>query len=269
MFLDSIKFGVKHLVIAAIVVSMLVFATLQVLKYATHHGESISVPELIGMNPSEAEQALSDLDLSYCIIDSVHEKHFSPGEIVEQTPKAGTSVKGGRVIYLTIQAFKPLERTVGVVCNQSYREVLARLESCGFDVEVIEVPSEYSSLVLDVRYQGKSLKESPDAKLPEGSHLVLEVGKVADGSEIVTMPHLTGLLSQTAQTLIRESSLVVGRIDYDETPVGNDDSYYVYWQSKHAGSSVAVGSRVDIKLSRDPNKKSTTTTSNDDEEEFY
>lgn len=269
MNLDNIKFVVKHLAIAFVVVCVLGICVLQILKFSTHHGEAIGMPDLVGMNLSEVELVLEDQGLKYMVVDSVHEKNRTPGEIVEQHPVAGVKVKSGRIVYLTINSMLAEEKTVRDMRNRPFREVRGELESLGFivdDEDIIRVPSEYSNLVLDVRYKGRSLEGGE--RIPVGSRIVLEVGAAEGEGGMVVVPHLTGISSLTAQTMIRESSLTVGRLDYDETPNGNEDSYFVYWQSKRAGTSSPAGSRIDLKLSRDPNKQAPTQVYDEDDEFF-
>lgn len=267
---DSIKFVAKHLAIAFVAVCVLGFCVLQVLKFATHHGEAIGMPDLVGMNLSEVELTLEEQGLECMVVDSVHEKNRAPGEVVEQSPVAGTKVKRGRIVYLTINSMRPEEKVVRDMRNRPYREVRGELESLGFkinDEDVIHVPSEYANLVLDVRCNGRSLEGGE--RIPVGSRIILEVGAAEGEGGIVTVPHLTGISSATAQTMIRESSLTVGRLDYDETPNGNEDAYYVYWQSKRPGSSANAGARIDLKLSRDPHKQAPANTTYDEDDEFF
>lgn len=266
---EDIKFVAKHIAIAFVAVCVLGVCVLQILKFATHHGEAIVMPDLVGMNLSEVELVLGDQGLECMVVDSVHEKNRAPGEVVEQHPVAGTKVKSGRIVYLTINSMRAEEKIVRDMRNRPFREVRGELESLGFvvtDEDIIRVPSEYSNLVLDARYKGRSLEGGE--RIPVGSRIVLEVGAAEGEGGMVIVPHLTGVSSLTAQTMIRESSLTVGRLDYDETPNGNEDSYYVYWQSKRPGANTPAGSRIDLRLSRDPHKQAPTQTYDEDDEFF-
>lgn len=264
--MEKIKFLAKHILIAFLAVVVLLFVILQVIKFATHHGESIAVPQLVGLNPAEAEQMLAETGIVCEVVDSVHEKNIAPGQIVEQTPVAGTSVKSGRVIYITINAKKKKTIMVKDMRNRPLREVESLLVAEDLIIEeVVRVPSEYNDLVLDVKYQGRPLE--PNAQIPQGSRLVLEVGSSSESGEEVVVPQLIGLTPAMAEQRILENQLVVGRIDFDETPNGNENAYFVYQQSKRAGSMTGAGSRIDIKLSKNPRKQPVNEPSND--EEFF
>ena len=67
--------------------------------FITKHGESITVPDLIGLNFSELEEFLSKRNLKYEIIsDSSFTTKFPPLTVIYQNPNKGMKVKEGRKI---------------------------------------------------------------------------------------------------------------------------------------------------------------------------
>lgn len=76
--------------------------TLYMLDIFTHHGEKIEVPNLKGKSLFEAEQMLTGKELTCIVNDSTYDKYAEPGSVIDQHPKAGSEVKSGRVIYLTV-----------------------------------------------------------------------------------------------------------------------------------------------------------------------
>jgi beta-lactam-binding protein with PASTA domain len=67
--------------------------------------------------------------------DTGYVKALPPGTVLEMLPAAGTSVKSGRIIYLTINADNtPTIALPDIIDNSSLREARAKLISMGFKV---------------------------------------------------------------------------------------------------------------------------------------
>jgi len=73
----------------------------------THHGESITVPDLNGMKLEELNAFLTRHDLRYAVDDSTYSDEFPPLTVLRQFPKAGSKVKEGRVIYVSVNRVSP------------------------------------------------------------------------------------------------------------------------------------------------------------------
>ena len=73
----------------------------------TRHGETISVPAVRSLAYDRAVDMLTAEGLKGIVADSVYDNRTQPGTVIEQNPKAGTIVKEGREVYLTINAFSP------------------------------------------------------------------------------------------------------------------------------------------------------------------
>ncbi len=99
----------------------------------TNHGEKVSVPSVVGMSFYEASQTLDNSGFYGVITDSVYKKTAKPGAVIEQTPKSGTLIKSGRIVYLTVNLNgEPLVKLPDLVGNSSYREAEIVLKSLGF-----------------------------------------------------------------------------------------------------------------------------------------
>lgn len=125
-------FWTNVLVAVALLVSipLIVFNTLD--SY-TNHGEKVSVPSVVGMKYYEAEEALDENGFVAVVSDSTYKKTAKPGAVLDQTPKAGTLIKSGRIVYLTINLNgEPLVSLPDLVGNSSYREAEIILKALGF-----------------------------------------------------------------------------------------------------------------------------------------
>lgn len=99
----------------------------------THHGEKVSVPAVEGMKYYEAETLLDQNGFVAVISDSTYKKTAKPGAVLDQTPKAGSLIKQGRIVYLTINLNgEPLVKMPDLVDNSSYREAEITLKALGF-----------------------------------------------------------------------------------------------------------------------------------------
>ena len=99
----------------------------------TNHGEKVSVPSVIGKTYREAAQTLDNCGFVAIITDSTYKKSAKPGSVLDQTPKSGTLIKSGRIVYLTVNMHgEPLVKLPDLVGNSSFREAQIILKSMGF-----------------------------------------------------------------------------------------------------------------------------------------
>lgn len=242
-------FIAKNVILAIIIIVALAWGTLIAIDFYTHHGESVTIPDLRGQYVEEAEVQLSKQGLFPQVIDSVYVRDKRPGTIVEQVPPAGSAVKSNRAIYLIINAIKAKKIPLPDVRDVSYRQASAMLTSVGLSVSsVVYTPSEYKDLVVDVKYHGQSVNSG--LRLPEGASLVLVVGS-GTGETSTEIPSVKGLKLDEASIEIVADSFVVGAKNFDVPPSGNEKDYFIYRQSPPAGSSAPVGTHIDLWLSTD------------------
>lgn len=167
---------VRHLLFIVIAGWLVLVAAMFFLDGWTRHGETSVVPMLKGLNLYSAERVLRDHGMICELADSIYDRGYEPGTVVEQTPRANSKVKPGRTVYLTIVAFSPKLVTVPPFMNVSMREGRAMFEGLGFkEVRVTEVESEYKDLVLGAKINGVPLKAGQ--RVPQTSVITLEVGR--------------------------------------------------------------------------------------------
>lgn len=120
-----------NIAIMVIIIVAMPFITLYMLNIFTHHGEKIEVPSVVGMSAYDAEDMLTEHDLVFVINDSAYNKHAAPGSVLDQMPKPGTEVKGGRVVYVTVNLKGEPTVTMPAI-SSSLRETMATLSTLGF-----------------------------------------------------------------------------------------------------------------------------------------
>ncbi len=263
-------FTVKNLLLAIVVFVAVVWAALIGIDFYTHHGESEIIPDLRGQYVEEAEQVLAKHGLYPQVIDSVYVRDKKLGTIIDQIPPANSTVKSNRAIYLIINSRQVRQVALPDVNDVSYRQADAMLKSIGLNVGSVEyTPSEYKDLVSDVKFRGRSI--TAGTRIPEGSLLVLVVGNGL-GDSISVIPVIKGLGLEEAKQNVLSSSFIIGAVNYDVAPSGNESNYIIYRQKPAAGSTLPAGSRIDIWLSTDKsmlNKTFDDDKKQDSDEQFF
>jgi len=125
----------------------------------TLHGEKIEVPQVVGRSAFDATGQLEAAGLRVEIADSMYSAKAKPGAVIEQTPRGGSQVKSGRIIYLTINLKgEPMVKFPDIVRNSSLREAEAQLKVLGFSLTPPErVEGQPRDFVVGVRQGARDL----------------------------------------------------------------------------------------------------------------
>ncbi len=263
-------FILKRILLATVILVVISWITLYMIDIYTEHGETEKVPDLTGMYMEEVAVMLQNHNLYAQIIDSVYVKNKKLGTVIQQTPAAGSNIKSNRPVYIIINSRQVRQTPLPQINDISYRQADAMLRAIGINVSNVEyTPSEYKDLVIDVKYGGRSI--SAGYRIPEGSNVTLVVGSGLSGEDIM-VPTLKGASLEQAKQLTLRDSVVLGAIDFDVPPHGNENAYIVYRQRPAAGKLVPAGTRIDIWLSKDKEMLNKTFEEDElekEEEEFF
>lgn len=166
---------ILNLLLMLVVAAVLGWLTMTWLSWWTHHGDTATVPSVKGMMYDNAVALIAEKGMVVELSDSVYESKARPGEVMEQNPRAGSTVKPGRTVYLTVNAFYPRKITVPVLNDVSLRQARSALEGLGVtDIREVSVVSEYKDLVLGAEYDGKPLRAG--MRIPINARVTLKVG---------------------------------------------------------------------------------------------
>jgi eukaryotic-like serine/threonine-protein kinase len=202
-----------NLLAAVLILSIVIFFLQNWLGAITHHGESITVPDVRGMNMERLEKFMTANQLEYEIVDSLYETGRKPGVVIDQDPAPASKVKQGRTIYLTINASKPPKVKMPNLLDVSFRQAESILESYGLKVgEVIYRPDLAKNAVLDQTYHGRTIL--PGTEVFKGSRIDVVLGD-GKGSTQVEVPTLIGLTLDEAIFVLRASSINLGTVQFD------------------------------------------------------
>lgn len=198
---NSISFWLrKHPIICNLLIIVTVavlglYVVYLALAIFTKHGERDVVPGVENMTYTQALEVLHDKGFRVDIRDSVYRDDVKPGYVIEQFPKANSSVKPGRKIFLYINAVHPKEVILDndnhpnefAMKGESYRSALAKLEEYGFkNVRTVKVLGT-SDRVVKVMANGKPVRKMQ--KVPVNAVIVVEIsdgqlGHLKDSLEI-------------------------------------------------------------------------------------
>ncbi len=232
-----------HVVIALITGGILVVGFFNVyLPYTTSHGETITVPNLMGMHKDQLETFLGERDLDFQIDDSVFHAGAQPFLVFQQYPLPGSKVKQNRKIYLSINAKNPPLVKMPALLNRSFENARRELESFGLlPGEITYVPDLQQNAVLKQNFGGKEIKEGE--LIPKGSKIDLVIGDGL-GTKELNVPDLSGMPLDEAILVLQGSNLQKGTVIAEEKPGTADNT--VIRQKPEAGSKIREGDMVDL-----------------------
>lgn len=211
------------------------------LPAATHHGETITVPDITGMPLDKLEVFLGERNLRYEVNDSAYSQEYPPLTVLRQFPAPGAIVKENRIIYISLNRITPPTVPVPNLIDGSLINAEAVLR--GNELHrgrVILTRGPFLNVVREMRYEGKKIE--PGARIPKGSaiDLVVEDG----GSNTVPMPDVVGLTLEDAKVPLFGSHLNLGRI-YVVSDTLNEEPV-VLKQKPAARENIKVGDIVEL-----------------------
>ncbi len=177
-------------ILMAIGVTVVIFSLIILfLRLFTRHGHEIEMPSYTGRSAEELTQNGRSEGFIFVVNDELYENNATPGTVLKQNPLPGEKVKHGRKVYLTVAAAEPPTINMLELRDLSLRQAQIMIESQGLVLDrIIEKPSPYENVVLEVLYRGHSIASGTPIK--QGERITLVVGKnigdLPDSTETVT-----------------------------------------------------------------------------------
>lgn len=171
----------------------LILGVLSWLGKYTRHNEAVVVPDVKGLSVEKAAEFFTNSGLKYSIVDSVFSKAVSPGAIVELMPSAGSKVKEGRIVFLTVNAFSAQTSMLPDVVDLSFRQAYALLRASGFtNIEVVYRKGEYDDLSLGVENNGRLLSAGNNVPLTAPLDLIVSKKDLIEESDSTQLEPVAG-----------------------------------------------------------------------------
>ena len=246
---------IKNLLCGLVFILVIVLAVEVFLRVTTQHSISVEVPDMVGMQLSDAQGLAGKDKLELYVTDSVFVKSFAKGSVYAQNPKAGDKVKRGRKIYITVNAKKEKQAEVPSLVGLSLRQAKVELTTKGLKLGRLKyVDDMATNLVLAQLLKGEEVE--PGTSVDVGTVIDLKLGwNRTDG--YTTMPDFGRMQYQRALSYVQDNSFNLGKVVFDNTVKTAEDTLaaMVYRQSPVPGAEdIILGSAVSLYLTLDESK---------------
>ncbi len=221
-FLKKKKFY-KHLLIAIALTVVLLWVSLKLLNIYTRHGEVYLVPDFTGKTLEQLKQEGFDKYFDFQVIDSVYDDTRPKGSVFMQNPEAGSKVKQGRHLFLTVVASLPEKVMMPNLKNLSLRQAMVSLDLSGLKVGHLEYVDYFArNAVIDQLVDEEPVE--PGTELNRGTRVDLVLGK-GEMKVFIPMPFIIGKSPKEAIRQLHYASLNIGNEVYMDDDIINAKVY--------------------------------------------
>ena len=184
--------------LAIVAFGIIVFAFSQWMASTTNHDVFTEVPSLVGKKLDISESLLEERELNLGDIEyKDYNPEFPKEAIVEQNPIAGSKVKSGRKIYVSVNKSEYRLVRIPNLNDKTQRQAESTLTAIGFKIGKITYKPHFAKdAVMGLSHKGKKIEEND--KLPYTSiiDLVLGDGELNYGEKGATTTEETPLVAQ-------------------------------------------------------------------------
>ncbi len=226
----------KKFILGILFVLLSGFATGAVLSFGKFWSPAeVEVPDVVGRQMALATQLLEAHKLRVNVAETYDEK-TPPGQVVSQSPEAGSSVKEDRVVTIYVSRGGE-ELTVPDVKGLARRAAEEKLGKMGLKVGHVyekEADSDTGTILAQ--------EPAPGTKIVKGSSVDLTISK-GKQIKLVRVPDYTGGTVEAARTGLASIRLQVGTVtrQIDKQAAGT-----ILSQTPAGGASVEEGTEVDF-----------------------
>lgn len=202
------RFAKKFYLLCIILVGLFSLMNWVVMPWYVHDGGIVKVPNVVGMDSSMARMVLDTTGLQF-ELGGTQSSKLPTSTVLLQNPDAGSIVKHGRRVYLTLSGGAEKVQVPNLI-GHSQREAQFMLERVGFKVGVVttDSSSQYPQNVVMTQ------SVTPGSLLASGTpiSMIVSSGPVEAGE--VSVPNLVGRPLTEAQKAILNSGLILGNISF-------------------------------------------------------
>jgi eukaryotic-like serine/threonine-protein kinase len=211
------------------------------LPATTNHGETITVPNIQGMQMEQLEDFLISRNLRYEVNDSSYSDDHPPLTVLKQYPSAGAKVKENRVIYISVNRITPPTVPLPNLVDGSLINAEVQLKSNELRrgrIQLIRGP--FLHVVKEMKYQGNKIE--PGTRVTKGSIIDLVVYDGGSGS--LPSPDVLDFLLEDAKVAIFGSNLNIDiEVVGDTTGI---EEVVVLKQKPESNENIKVGDIVKV-----------------------
>lgn len=171
-------------------------------------GETTYVPDVVGLEEDAALRALEEAGLRPIVSEIRSDRNHPEGAVSSQTPPAGSEVKFGRGVYLTISGGEA-PATVPALRGRSLRDARLALER--FSLRLGEITYEVSAQFPENTVMDQSIPSGTTVRSGTSITLVVSQGPSADR---LPVPNVIRKSYTEAERLILRAGFVVGNVTH-------------------------------------------------------
>lgn len=264
-FISQRPFWVNLLVVI-VIIFLIIILFLQSLRFFTHHGSYLKVPDVYNKNIKEATTVLNSQGFDVQVVDSVYYDTLAPQAVVKQFPEPDATVKVNRVVYLTINRAVPPVIEMPNLVGMSFRNAELEIKARGLKLgDTSYKPDIAKNAVLEQLSANKTIKAG--TKITMGTIISLVLGAGVSNEEM-PVPDLFGMNLEEASALLDATGITIGSI----VPDGNltdTAGAFVFWQQPDRFNPdgtinrIRKGQMIDLRITASkPVKKVVDTTAN-------
>ena len=206
--------------------------------------DAVTVPDIRGMEESQAQQTLKDAGLGYHYLGEVASEEYASGQIASQDKDPGSKVVKNTTIGYQVSIGSAQSMTVPDLTDKTREAAQEALTSMGLNVSIDN--TRYSDTVSE----GHVITTNPGAgsAVHEGDTVTIYISQGED-SQSVKVPDVVGHYKDDAVTMLSNYSLYVY---VTQEPSDTVAEGLVIRQDIPEGTSVQTGTAITITVSSGP-----------------
>jgi serine/threonine-protein kinase len=222
-------------ILLGIILLVLVFDNLIMPWYVS--SPETNVPKVINMNEIEAVTTLELAGFEAIVSDTSFGLEYPAGTVFLQKPDAGELVKEGRTVYLFVSGGEKI-LSVPLLKGKSIVDAKFALERLGLKLGRVQrlSSSQPEDMIIDQEY-------AVGTPLKQGGMVGVIVSAGRGGGSIV-VPDLVGKSLLDARLILSDSSLVVGKVNYQPSSTLLPNTILDQYPS--SGNRVNPGDAIDL-----------------------
>ncbi len=254
---------IKHLGLLALFIILILTLIYIWLRFYTNHGQKIPMVNITGKSLSQANDLINQHSFQLVVTDSLFIIGKSGGIILDQNPKAGSEVKEGRKIYVTItklEADKIMVSELPLLYGNDFvqksielkhRGILTKIKSKKYD-------SGDPNHILEVYYKDQLIIDKNiirnELRINKGDMLDFVVSDKAGGE--ISVPDLVCSTVSEIEFLLQQSNLEIGEITTKGIIKDTSVAFVLDQDPKHDGiTKIPMNSKINlIIVSNKPSK---------------
>lgn len=243
----------RNLILAAAFIIVLIISASVLLRVVTKHGKTVTAPDFTNLTVAQAQELAHNSHVSVKVVDSVFVRRLSGGVVYRQLPKAGSKVKEGRSIFLTINSVVPRKVVMPNLYGYSVTEARSELQNRGLNMGYLNYVRDIATnTVLEQMVDGVEVKAGD--LVVSGSTVDLTVA-VASEDNRTEVPRVIGMKYVSAVDALHDKFLNVGTVRFDpDIRTYADSVNAVVYKQEGLGASRSLGSRIGLTLTLDTSK---------------